>query len=139
MQNKFEVTYGLDQLDEVAAQINKLLTLPICILKGELGAGKTSLLKSILTLRQVVDEVNSPTYSIVNEYRTEMNETIYHFDLFRIKAEVELYDLGFGEYIDSKNCCFIEWPKIAENMLPVQYHTVQIEYVNFGKRKLTLY
>ena len=74
----------------------------------------------------------------VNEYKTNEGNTIYHFDLYRIKAEVELYDIGFHEYIDSKTTCFIEWPEIAMSMLPAQYHQIEIEYVSFKKRKLTL-
>jgi tRNA threonylcarbamoyladenosine biosynthesis protein TsaE len=138
MSSRIEIVYGIDEIERVAEQVRAQLKLPICILIGELGAGKTSLLKEILKSYEVQDEVTSPTYSIVNEYKTKAGETIYHFDLYRIKTEVELYDLGFHEYIDSKNTCFIEWPEIAVNMIPVQHHKIHIEYVSFKKRKLSL-
>lgn len=138
MPNRLEIVYGAEEIEAVAEQIVAHLKLPICILKGELGAGKTSLLKAIIHSYGTEDEVTSPTYSIVNEYKTNEGNTIYHFDLYRIKAEVELYDIGFHEYIDSKTTCFIEWPEIAMSMLPAQYHQIEIEYVSFKKRKLTL-
>ena len=138
MPNRLEIVYGIDEIAQVAEQVHAQLKLPICVLIGDLGAGKTSLVKAILQSYTIQDEVTSPTYSIVNQYETSDGETIYHFDLYRIKTEIELYDLGFHEYIDSKSTCFIEWPEIATNMLPVQHHTLQIEPVSFKKRKLTL-
>ena len=81
MPNKIECVYGVDEIDLVAKRVVEHLKFPICVLSGELGAGKTTLLKSILNQLSVVDQVNSPTYSIVNEYRTHQNDRIYHFDL----------------------------------------------------------
>jgi tRNA threonylcarbamoyladenosine biosynthesis protein TsaE len=131
-----EIIYRVNEIEEVARKIVAKLSFPICTLSGDLGAGKTTLLKAICKELGVIDEVNSPTYSIVNEYKTQGNETIYHFDLYRIKSEIELYDLGFEEYLNSKSKCFIEWPKIAKEFLPHHYHAITIEHLNMGKRKM---
>lgn len=131
-----DLIYGVDEIEEVAKQLVSKLAFPLCTLKGELGAGKTTLLKEMCKELGVIDDVNSPSYSIVNEYKTESNKTIYHFDLYRIKSEIELYDLGFGEYLSSKNICFIEWPKIALGFFPSHYHQITIEHLNTNKRRL---
>ena len=88
----------------------------IYLLHGELGAGKTTLVKAICSFLKVEDLVNSPTFSIVQEYQSKKGERIYHFDLYRVKNQAELYDLGFENYLDSGACCFIEWPDKAAGL-----------------------
>ena len=83
------------------------------LLHGNLGAGKTTLVKEVCRYLGVTDMVNSPTFSIVQEYQAAGSERIYHFDLYRIKNQAELFDLGFENYLDSGNYCFIEWPEKA--------------------------
>jgi len=83
---------------------------------GELGAGKTTLIKAIATQLGVEGAMSSPTFAIVNEYLG--TSTIYHFDLYRLEKEDELDGIGFDEYIDSGNWCFIEWPELAGERLP---------------------
>ncbi len=84
---------------------------------GEMGVGKTTLIKSILFQLGVKEIVTSPTFSIINEYFSDKYGNIYHFDFYRIKDEVEVYDIGYEEYFYSENYCFIEWPSKVENLL----------------------
>jgi tRNA threonylcarbamoyladenosine biosynthesis protein TsaE len=86
---------------------------PIVLLKGELGAGKTTLAQMICEILGVKEVVTSPTYTLVNEYISATGQKIYHFDLYRLEKKEELDGFGFIEYLDSGNICLIEWPEIA--------------------------
>ena len=86
---------------------------------GDLGAGKTTLIKALCKVLGVADQTSSPSFAIVNEYRTGAGDPLYHFDLYRLKAEEELEGIGFDEYVDSGARCFIEWPELAFERLPV--------------------
>jgi tRNA threonylcarbamoyladenosine biosynthesis protein TsaE len=90
-----------------------LANYPIVLLKGDLGAGKTTLAQMICEILGVKESVTSPTYTLVNEYIVA-DKSIYHFDLYRLKNTEELEGIGFSEYIDSGNICLIEWPELAE-------------------------
>ena len=85
----------------------------VFLFDAPLGAGKTTFIKSLCEFLEVSDTMSSPTYSIVNEYATKSNVKVFHFDLYRIKSEIELFELGFEEYISSNNYVFIEWPELA--------------------------
>ncbi len=85
---------------------------------GKMGVGKTTFIKAVCEELGVTDVINSPTFAIVNEYLDGKGNPIYHFDFYRIKSEREVYDIGFDEYIDSGNLCFIEWPELIEDFLP---------------------
>ncbi|MCR5645488.1 MAG: tRNA (adenosine(37)-N6)-threonylcarbamoyltransferase complex ATPase subunit type 1 TsaE [Bacteroidales bacterium] len=93
---------------------------------GPMGAGKTTLIKNLCHHMGVTDEVNSPTFAIVNEYVTETGESVYHFDFYRIKKLEEAYDIGYENYFYSGNLCLIEWPELIEPLLPEQYLRVDI-------------
>ncbi len=95
---------------------------------GAMGAGKTTLIKNLCHKMGVTDEVNSPTFAIVNEYVTEEGESVYHFDFYRIKKLEEAYDIGFENYFDSGNLCLIEWPEMIESLLPEKYIRVEIQH-----------
>ena len=85
---------------------------------GNLGVGKTTLIKAISLQLGVTDLVQSPTFSIVNEYKLDLNnDKIFHFDFYRIKDEKEAYDLGYEDYFYSDNYCFIEWPEKIMNLI----------------------
>ena len=88
----------------------------IVLLNGEMGVGKTTLVKAIAKLLGVEENVSSPTFSIVNEYHG--NEVIFHFDFYRLEEEEEAYDFGIEEYFDSGNLCLLEWPEKISNLLP---------------------
>jgi tRNA threonylcarbamoyladenosine biosynthesis protein TsaE len=94
---------------------------------GPMGAGKTTLIKAICEELGVKDTVSSPTFSIVNEYRTAKGEKIYHFDFYRIKSVDEAYDMGYEEYFYSKAYCFIEWPEKIGELMPLTFEKVRIE------------
>ncbi len=85
---------------------------------GEMGSGKTTFIKAICDEIGVVDTVNSPTFAIVNVYRTSKHEEVYHFDAYRMKTITEFYDIGYEDYFYSNNYCFIEWPEKIEQLLP---------------------
>jgi tRNA threonylcarbamoyladenosine biosynthesis protein TsaE len=94
---------------------------------GEMGSGKTTLIKAICYHLGVSDTVNSPSFSIINEYRTAAGESIFHFDFYRIKNLEEALDTGFEEYFYRNSWCFIEWPEKIESMLPDFTIPVQIK------------
>ena len=106
--------------------------------EGEMGVGKTTLIKIILKHLKVKDLVKSPTFSIVNEYLTSDNKIIYHFDFFRIKDKIEVINIGFEDYLDSSNYCFIEWPNNIKNLLPNDINKIMMEYVSETKRKIII-
>jgi tRNA threonylcarbamoyladenosine biosynthesis protein TsaE len=85
---------------------------------GSMGAGKTTFIKAICAELGVEDIVQSPTFSIINEYKTRSGESIYHFDFYRIKKIGEVFDIGYEDYLYSGNYCFIEWPELIGPLLP---------------------
>lgn len=91
---------------------------------GSMGAGKTTFITSICQKLKAIDSVSSPTFSIVNEYETETEELIYHFDFYRIENPEELYDIGFEEYCVDNHWCFIEWPEKAQELIPEDFISV---------------
>lgn len=118
--------YLLDDITRVAKQL--LLLEPsnkIFLLEGPMGAGKTTLIKEMSKALGSEDNFSSPTFSIVNDYSFPGGK-IHHFDLYRIKNEEELFDIGFEEYIHSGNYCFIEWPQLSLDFLKKDYLSVNI-------------
>ena len=105
---------------------------------GELGAGKTTLIKEICKQLGVKDEGSSPTFSLINEYQTNNNKPIYHLDLYRLKNESEIFDIGYEDYLFSGNYCFIEWPEKMEHLLPSEIVKVKIE-VRDSERIISLF
>lgn len=130
--------YDIAEIDSCARTVLENLRGRIVRFEGAMGAGKTTLIKAIagaMGARQ--DEVNSPTFSIVNEYPSRLG-TIYHFDFYRIKNEREAIDLGLFDYIDSGAYCFMEWAELVENLLPDEVETVRIEHSSPTKRVITI-
>lgn len=105
---------------------------------GSMGVGKTTFIKAVCELLGVVDIVNSPTFTIINEYATKSGEPLYHFDLYRIEKLDDVYNIGFEEYTESGFYCLIEWPQIAEQLLPDDTVKVLIEETGEGGRSLTI-
>ena len=108
---------------------------------GEMGAGKTTLSKALGKALKVVDEVQSPTFSIVNEYMTDTGETVYHFDFYRLESEEEAEAIGVEEYFYSGNYCLLEWPQKVASLLPEEFLRIDIEDTLKGNRnfKITKY
>ncbi len=105
---------------------------------GDMGAGKTTFIKNICLELGVPDIVNSPTFTIVNEYRTKNGEPIFHFDFYRINKPEEAYDIGIEEYFDSGSLCLMEWPEKIEQILPPETLRVKISVQNDGSRVIAL-
>ena len=113
------LTSTLTSLPEVSKRI--LDAFPesrVFALYGRMGAGKTTLIRELCRQLGVVNEVQSPTFSIINEYKTIASSLVYHFDFYRISKIEEIFDIGYEEYVYSGAYCFIEWPELAEDLLP---------------------
>ena len=105
---------------------------------GEMGAGKTTFIQALCRELDVIEVVNSPTFTIVNEYHTENRNLIYHFDFFRIKKIEEVYDFGYEDYFYSGNYCFIEWPELITGILPDNAVLIKITINQGGTRILEI-
>jgi len=103
---------------------------------GEMGSGKTTLIKAFCSVLGSRDVVHSPTFSLVNEYEDDQGKSLYHFDFYRIKNIEEVYDIGFEEYVYSGNYCFLEWPERILELLPKTYVYVSIEIKEEEVRKI---
>ena len=106
------------------------------IFEGEMAAGKTTFIKAFCEALGIKDVVSSPTFSIVNEYESEIGP-VYHFDFYRLKSPQEAYDIGYEEYFYSGNYCLVEWPTKVEDLLPEKYIKVAIEITGNEQRKFT--
>jgi tRNA threonylcarbamoyladenosine biosynthesis protein TsaE len=122
------LSQSLEDYPKISKKIAELsLENKVVAFKGDLGAGKTTLIKNICNFLNVIDEVHSPTFSLVNEYKTKKGDIIYHFDFYRINEIEEAYDIGFEEYLDSGNLCLIEWPEKVEELLNDGYLEIAFE------------
>lgn len=132
------IVFSLDQIQEVAQQILDSNPKKIILFNGEMGVGKTTLIKQLCKSLGVTDATSSPTFSLVNEYYTSNNQTVYHFDFYRLNKETEALDMGVDDYLYSGNWCFIEWSEKIANLLPEETSTITIELLADGKRELKL-
>ena len=131
---------SLDNIREAAKQfIAAMEDNTVFAFYGKMGVGKTTFIKAICEELGVTDVINSPTFAIVNEYRSdETGELIYHFDFYRIKKLDEVYDMGYEDYFYSGALCFIEWPELVEEVLPGDAVKVIIEEMEDGIRSVRL-
>jgi tRNA threonylcarbamoyladenosine biosynthesis protein TsaE len=107
----------------------------IFALDGPMGVGKTTFVKSVGKVLEVTDVVNSPTFSLVNQYGMGNGEVMFHFDLYRIEKISELYDIGYEEYLFSGNYCFLEWPEKMTELLPESCVYIRIRELDDGSRR----
>ena len=122
------LSYDIDDLNKIAESLlEKFPDKRFFAFYGEMGAGKTTFIKSICENLGVIDTVSSPTFAIINVYKTAESEDIYHFDLYRLNTIEEFYDIGYEDYFFSDSYCFIEWPEKVEKLLPEDIVRVYIE------------
>ena len=131
---------SLDQISESARTfIAQMGDHTIFAFYGKMGSGKTTFIKALCEELGVEDVITSPTFAIVNEYRSATTaELIYHFDFYRIKKLEEVYDMGYEDYFYSGSLCLIEWPELIEELLPDDAVKVHIEELPTGARRLTI-
>lgn len=133
-----EAIFSLDEIEAIAKKILSENPQKVILFNGNMGVGKTTLIKALAKKLGVNDVTSSPTFSLVNEYQVNNNEMLFHFDVYRLKNETEAMDMGIEEYLYSGNWCFIEWAEKIPNLIPNEHSIITIELLNDGKRKLTL-
>ena len=130
--------YSLEDLSLIAAEIISSAKSKTLLFYGEMGVGKTTLIKEICKELKVQDSISSPTFSLVNEYQTSTNEKVFHFDFYRIKDLEEALDMGIEEYFYNNDWCLIEWPGNIENLLPLEADEVHLTILDNRKRNIQL-
>ena len=126
----------LDTLNSFVKELLPLFRYKVILLKGELGAGKTTLVKMLVKELGCNEPITSPTFGIANELMIG-GETGYHLDLYRINNLDELVEFGFEEYVSADRYCFIEWPEIGMSYIPEKHHVISIETVDHQTRQIT--
>ncbi len=135
MKKQWDAT-ELNDLDAIAKELLEFIgDHRVLCFYGDLGAGKTTFIKAICRQLGVADEVLSPTFSIVNEYKASQGEPVYHFDFYRLKSEEEAYDLGYEQYLYTNYFCLIEWPEKVEDLLNLKKVDLYISFAD-SKREI---
>ncbi len=125
----------ISDLKEVAVEVLKLSEgKNIICFYGEMGVGKTTFIKEICKELEVIDNVSSPTFSIVNEYKTKNDKFVFHFDFYRLETEEEAFDMGYEEYFYNYNLCFVEWPEKIKSLLPNEI--LKVEMIKENKKRI---
>jgi tRNA threonylcarbamoyladenosine biosynthesis protein TsaE len=130
--------YSVNDLNTIAKEILASVKNKSLLFYGEMGAGKTTLIKELCKELGIEDVASSPTFSLVNEYHTNNTEIVYHFDFYRIEDENEAYDIGIEDYFYSDAWCFIEWPQNIQNLLPLESTEIHISVLENGQRNIQL-
>lgn len=131
------IEYELTDLNKVAQKIIGSLGKHKCVaFFAPMGAGKTTLVHAICKELSVVDNISSPTYSIINEYKTKKGEGVVHMDWYRLEDENDALNAGVADYLDNTSYCFIEWPERAESLLPLHCIRISIEVLDDEKRRI---
>jgi len=118
---------SLDELHGVAKQLlEDLKDERVFAISGKMGAGKTTLIKAFCEVLDVLEVASSPTFALVNEYTRVSDESVFHFDFYRIKKLEEVFDIGYEEYLYSGSYCFMEWPELVTDILPERYVDLNI-------------
>jgi tRNA threonylcarbamoyladenosine biosynthesis protein TsaE len=132
-----QIEFQLNELNSVVEQVWKQNSkFKIWTFNASMGSGKTTFINALCKFLKVDEVSSSPTFSIINEYQSKIVGTIFHLDLFRLKDEQEVLDVGVEDVLNSNNYCFIEWPSKAKFLLPDEYCQIQIEFIDDGKRRI---
>lgn len=131
-----EIIFNKNQIKDAVNFILVNKRFSIIRIDGEIGSGKTTLIKSLCESLGVLQNVSSPTFSIVNEYLINNESKIFHFDFFRIKNPLEALDIGLEDYLESNHLCILEWGQIVNKYLPKEYDLFSIKKINDNTRKL---
>lgn len=130
-------SFNIAEINSVAKEILESVNSKTILFFGEMGVGKTTLIREMVKELGCLHDVSSPTFSIVNEYEIK-DGLVYHFDFFRIKNEEEVYDIGFEDYLDSDQWIFIEWPEKISSLIPDQVNEIHLEKAGKNSRKIKL-
>ncbi len=131
--------YSIGDLTDVAEMILESLDgRNVVVFRGEMGAGKTTLISALCEVLGVEDDVTSPTFALVNNYLTAAGDDLYHFDLYRIDRIEEAYDMGYEEYFYGSGLCLVEWPEKVEELIPDDAMTVRLEVLSPTHRAITI-
>ncbi len=130
--------YSLSELNTIAKEVVENSKHKTLLFYGAMGVGKTTLIKELCKVLGIDDVTSSPTFSIVNEYVTNTNEKVYHFDFYRIEDEEEAYDIGFEDYFYDEAWCLIEWPENVQNLLPLNAVEIHLTQLDDGQRNIQL-
>ncbi|WP_298777646.1 tRNA (adenosine(37)-N6)-threonylcarbamoyltransferase complex ATPase subunit type 1 TsaE [uncultured Polaribacter sp.] len=130
--------YSLEDLSKISKELISSLKNKTLLFYGQMGVGKTTLIKETCTQLGVLDNISSPTFSLVNEYHTENQGKVFHFDFYRIEDENEALDMGIEEYFESENWCLIEWPENIENLLPLDAVEIHLTILDDNKRNINI-
>lgn len=133
-----EIIFSLDEIKQVAQKIIAENPKKVILFNGNMGVGKTTLIKALATELGVTNATSSPTFSLVNEYQAANNQLVYHFDVYRLKNEIEALDMGIDEYLYSGHWCFIEWAEKIPNLIPEEHSVIHLSLTSDGKRHLSL-
>ena len=130
--------FTLDTIDSIAETLVGHMKHKVVTVEGIMGAGKTTLIKALAKKMGSVDEVSSPTFSIVNTYLTHSEHPIFHFDLYRVRSIEELFELGFETYFEKNGFIFIEWPEHLFDFRLPEHHSLHLEVISDDERKVSL-
>ena len=130
--------YSLENLNKIAKEIISIVENKTLLFYGQMGVGKTTLIKELCKELGVLDNISSPTFSLVNEYQSSKKDKIFHFDFYRITDEEEALDMGIEDYFYGNNWCLIEWPENIENLLPLDAVEIHLTILDEGKRNIQI-
>lgn len=133
-----KLDFSLDQIHIAARYVLDHTAHRVLLFYGEMGAGKTTLIKEIARTLGVHGATSSPTFSLVNEYHINDHELFYHFDMYRLNNELEAYDMGMDEYLHSGYWCCIEWPEKVPNLIPENHAIIRLSVLSDGQRRLIM-